>query len=434
MLGSNPSGISPSPGARGLLLAVALCLISCGGGGDAGNSESSSTRPLAGTLDLTFGVAGKLLVPQTAISEMKVDVAGNTYVGSSLNSVIFKIGSQGHLDAAFGSAGQINVPASAMVFDPGGDLYAVGNWSQPRAVFTRFDTAGRLNATFGDGGQTRIAPLAYIDALLRDGAGNLYGVGTTLDIADRGVVVVKVDASGHLVTSFGEDGAVRLPMTGGVSIFGASLDSRGDILIAGGDASDLLFTMKVDALGHLVGSYGTGGRWVSEPCMPVLSQPGASMALDSNDNAYIVATCASSGMPSARVIKLDATGKPATGFGEAGTRSNLFEDVPSRPSGATAVLLDASGNVYVAGTLGNYWGVGECRDSQDVAIVKMDASGRVLEGFGNGGRAVIDLGGYDLGAKIGQDGTGRLYVGAWSRACPTQHPSLLPFIVIRVRN
>jgi hypothetical protein len=292
------------------------------------------------------------------------------------------------------------------------------------------DAAARLDAAFGNGGQIRIGPFTDglgegIRVLLRDTAGNLYGVGQANDYTVGLVVlVVKLDASGRLVPSFGEGGVRLIPLGGEGSGSAASLDSHGDILVVGkeGRASQRLFALKLDSSGRLVETYGTGGRWVSDPCV---DPRGPEVALDTNDNAYVVATCASNGVRGARVFKLDSTGMLVTGFGEMGTKANVFEDVPSRPSGAGAVLVDPSGNVYVAGTLG---------DCGDLAIAKLDAAGRVLGDFGAAGRAVFDLGGNDAAEKIALDGAGRLYVGARSTSCIPERPGLIPFVVVRVRS
>jgi hypothetical protein len=259
-----------------------------------------------------------------------------------------------------------------------------------------------------------------VGALLRNVAGELYAVGTANDYT-RGtlLIVVKLDARGSLATAFGDGGVRLIALPEGISHGpAASLDSRGHIVVAGrGGGSQRVFTLKIDLAGNLVRSYGTDGVWQSSPCGD--TGPGLSLAIEAGDNAFVVARCNGA----ATAFKLDSDGRPVAGFGDLGVKTGFFEEVPSQPSGAGAVLVDASGHLYVAGSLG------ECGD---LAVAKMDSSGHLLTDFGAQGRAVLDLGGNDAAEKIALDGAGRLYIGSRSRSCLPERPGPIPFVVVRL--
>ena len=419
---------------------VAACALSIaascgGGGGDGGTPDSPPTTPVTplpqGQLDRAYGKEGKAVPPLSVYTEMKVDPAGNAYVGSTLNNVTVKFTALGTPDAGFGSAGQVPLPIAAIAFDPGGDLYAaVGQFITERVA--RFDGTGRPVPGFGDARLDMVEP-THVHVVLRDATGNVFAVAGPLNRAAAfHLVVVKFDASGRPVPSFGAGGALLVPVEAvlGTAI-DAKLDSRGDLIIVGKEGVrpgiapsplERVFAVKVDSAGTLVSSYGVDGRWRGERCAGSL---GPAMDLDASDHAYIVDTCLRDGVARPRIVKLDSAGLPVAAFARMGTKEDIFEDVPNKTSGAGAVLVDPAGNVYVAGYIG---------DCADLAIAKIDPAGRLVPAFGTGGRALYELGGDDVPRKIAMDGAGRLYVGVLSPPCISTRPGTIhPFAVVRLK-
>src|SRR5687767_15000837 len=139
------------------LLVIALLLAGCGS--DSGGGEAP---PPSGALDATFGTGGRVTVRPFNVSDMKVDPAGNTYIGASIagRGSVEKLRADGRPDPTFGDGGLVPIGATALALDAAGNLYVGGGRSSPRGTsVTKLDPLGRVIPAFGDAGVAFIAPL-----------------------------------------------------------------------------------------------------------------------------------------------------------------------------------------------------------------------------------------------------------------------------------
>jgi uncharacterized delta-60 repeat protein len=244
--------------------------------------------------------------------------------------------------------------------------------------------------------------------LARDAAGNIYIAGSTASAAgsDGDFVVTKLDASGARVTGFG-DGGKSVVDFGGDDVTEVVLaDASGDIYLAGysdASGSDQFALAKLDASGHLVSGFGDGGK-------RLLDFGGTSSAvfaatLDASGKLYIAGTSNAQGTYDFTVAKLDANGELDAGFGDGGL---AFVAVGASTDDVNGIAIDSNGDIIVAGTM--------LIDgfSGDIAAIKLDASGQLVAGFGNGGKVTRDTGEYEFGFALALDAAGSIVVAGQS--------------------
>lgn len=111
------------------------------------------------------------------------------------------------------------------------------------------------------------------------------------------------------------------------------------------------------------------------------------LAIDPAGNVLVAGTqCASDNDCQMAVTKLDATGVPVASFGVNG--QTLVRFGTNLINSGNAIAIDAGGNVYVGGTTQQDAVAGDA----DFALIKLDASGSLVQGFGNGGKQTIGFG------------------------------------------
>ncbi len=253
--------------------------------------------------------------------------------------------------------------------------------------------------------------------LLRDLQGSLYTTGFCSTAAagssqgNTAIKIIKLDANGNRVTSFGHGGIAMIDTTDFDTANAAALDGNGNMIIVG---STILFDPQpVESFGiwkvscdsgALVASFGNNGAKI----LPMHNYSRAfAVLLDGAGQIYVGGQA---GTPDAvfALAKLDGNGNLVSAFGIGGmatfgTAANSFSNVES-------MALDSSGHLFLAGeTHSNATGA-----NYDFAIVKIDAvSAAPNIAFGNNGLRTFDLGNNDddfLNAAL-LDGSGNIYLG-----------------------
>jgi uncharacterized delta-60 repeat protein len=316
-------------------------IVVAGGGGPASSFCVVRLRAANGTLDPTFGAAGKVVIDFGSDDESayggalqadgKIVLAGDT----RLKPAVVRLKANGALDATFdgdgrktfswGAIGRI----TAAVVAPNGKIL-LGGFSGPEGgniQVARLNANGKLDTTFGTGG------IAGVDfggddfgqALARQADGRILVAGrSTL----AGAVIARLRATGVLDPDFGGDGRVTLP--------------------GGGSAS------------------------------AVLVQP---------DRKIVVAGNAS-GSGAMTVTRLKPDGTPDGTFGTAGTATIDFGSLADLAAGAA---LQADGRIVVAGYT---------QAAEDVAVARLNANGSPDATFGSAGKATVDFGAATFGNAV----------------------------------
>jgi uncharacterized delta-60 repeat protein len=311
-----------------------------------------------------------------------------------------------------------------MVRDPEGNVYLAGDGDAAGAYYAtvvKLDANGQLVPSFGNGGKATInignPADEVIRALARDGAGNLYVAGDDGDAAGNyAFTVIKLDANGYPVTSFGNGGKALVAMGPGSDDYGnaVAVDGIGNVYVAGSSnapGSVQMAIAKLDASGHLVVGFGAGGRTFVGIGGSGYADSANAIALDGNGHLFLGGDTTDDPdlLADMVVVELDSTGNPIADFGTAGIARIHIAD---RNFGtALALARDGSRNVYLAGNTTNF-----IIDSE-MAVVRLDASGNPFvaqlphvgdNGNGNDSR--------DYATSVVLDGGGDIYVGGYTNA------------------
>ncbi len=175
------------------------------------------------------------------------------------------------------------------------------------------------------------------------------------------IYIARFDATGTLVSSFGEAGVLHLPATVGIhpsSTFDVSLQGDGKVLVTG---QDTLTRLNPD--GTLDSSFANGGS---------LALDVHADALVIQDDGKILLAGASGGMAS--VIRLNADGSLDTAFGDQGRVSWGSE---SAPFAVADMIVRADGKLLIGGSQGT------SADGYLAALVQLNPDGRLDHSFGN---------------------------------------------------
>ena len=325
----------------------------------------------AGALDAGFGSGGKVTTPigssddaglSVALqSDGKIVVAGISNNSSDDDFALVRYTTEGTLDASFGSAGKVTTPvgsaddrgASVALQSDGKIVVAgvsrmVGN---DDFALVRYTAEGALDASFGSGGKVTTDFGSSDDsgwsvALQSDGkivvAGYSYN-GSKFDFA-----LVRYTAAGALDASFGNGGKVTTPIGNSYDVaYSVAVQSDGKIVVAGystiGGNEDFAL-VRYTAEGALDAGFGSGGK-VTTP-IGGGEDIGRSVALQSDGKIVVAGYSVFGTNPNIALLRYTAAGAPDTSFGSNGkvtTAIGFGEDI------GYSVAVQSDGKIVVAG-------------------------------------------------------------------------------------
>ena len=394
----------------------------------------------SGDLDPTFGSGGVAVInfsPDDGAFAMARDSADNVYlVGyehSPARVTVAKTNSGGALVAGFGTGGKVvldlgngvNDYGKAVAVDSAGNVYVAASsnaaGSEDFAVI-KLDGNGQLVSAFGSGGKALIdfgaGSSDAAQAIALDAAGNIYVAGATaITPAPADIALAKLDSFGNLAAGFGVGGKMHIDINGR-SDNGSALviDPQGNLYVGGytysstaGDSDAVV--AKVGSNGQLVSGFGTGG--VAQIHLSYSSN-GIALIRDSGGMLYIAGTGTPiSGPQSFVVTKLNASGQPVSGFGNAGTQVIGF----GSSSVARGLAVDSMGNLFVVGSTGSSPTANPAQPDAieggliTAGIAELDVNGNPVVSFGNAGKKIIGLTDYlTLPAGISLRDDDHLYI------------------------
>jgi hypothetical protein len=272
-----------------------------------------------------------------------------------------------------------------LVVDVAGNVYVTGgSWDNDSGdeydyATIKYDTDGNEMwvRRYNEIGSVR----SFANSLAVDAHGNVYVTGysagneTAYDYA-----TLKYDAAGN------ELWAKRYNGTGNYNDFAQSLavDASGNVYVTGSSDGDYV-TLKYDAAGNELWLKRYGG-------FDYYDDHATMVAVDANGNVYVTGWSERNRYLEDYVtVKYDAAGK------ELWVRKYKGAQMHNLPT--TSLVLDASGNVYIAGSSSG-------SVSNDYATIKYDTNGneqwaQTYNGVGNH---------YDVARAIAVDGSGNVYV------------------------
>jgi uncharacterized delta-60 repeat protein len=315
------------------------------------------TRYLSdGTLDPGFGVGGLVTTPVgpgldfsqglTVQSDGKVVAVGAAYNASGSNSdfAVVRYNTDGTLDLSFGTGGMLVMPIGAfhdtawdVVQQPDGKLVVsgdsndlVGSIFKSRVTLVRYASDGSLDATFGSGGVVRTAigtGNAQARALALQPDGKLIVGGA----ASLGELVARYNVDGSLDATFGAGGIAAGLIDGTIDSVALQPDGR---IVA--NSRYLTFrVLRFDINGALDSVFGSGGV--------VATPSGNSYAVVLQPDGKMVAGGLEAGFFKLVRYNLDGTIDPT--FGVSGA-------VTTPSGGLVAMLLDSAGRFVACGYSG----------------------------------------------------------------------------------
>jgi uncharacterized delta-60 repeat protein len=407
-----------------------------------------------GDLDPTFGDAGLSVIDlggSDFVSEIAQRPDGRIVVGGTLatglddsnfDGFVAQLGASGALDASFGAGTGwtrfANSPAdgiSDIAIRPDGRIVAVGNTDADGLVMRLPAAGGSLDPSFGGGDGFATLPFGgddFLSALALQPDGRLVVAGVTFSNATlMGAGPLPIPNVDGIFARLGEtDGFFDDTFAGDGSFgedFGASfmqvddvaLQADGRIVYAGtigGDGPrDMIVGRLLNPSGENDPSFGGGtGRTVID--------------LGGSDNGRSVAI-----QPDGKIVVAGASFAPQAGRADdlavARLLANGLPDPTFAGDGSTTVDLGGSesgGHVAVQPggkilLVGNTTAGTSGKD--DMAVVRLRVDGSLDPGFGTGGRALVDFGGFEFGAAISLRPDGSILVAGDTRAAANGTPS-----------
>jgi uncharacterized protein (TIGR03437 family) len=340
-------------------------------------------------------------IPNFVVNALAFDVSGNLIAAGALQSApassggisagitvgyVAKFDSSGK--SVFAAPVQSVVSALAVAVDAASNIYLTGAApaaaGDSNAIITKLTPAGAPVYTLSVGGSKNDTPRAIgVDA-----QGNTYVAGDTLSLdfpVTPGAAQSKF-AGGASAPGYGAYGDAFL----------AKIDSSGSkILFAtywGGSSSDVAYALAVDAQGN---AYIAGGT--SSVDFPITAN-----AFQTHYGGPPADPAAPDPAGDAFVAKFSPIGAALWSTYWSGTSADV----------AYALTLDASGNVYLAGTTESFAdfpragpGVPTCRQTGGPFVAALDPTGsRLLHSSGMAGL------GYDNGYALALDSAGAVYL------------------------
>jgi uncharacterized delta-60 repeat protein len=265
----------------------------------------------------------------------KIVVVGSTSANNG-EAAIYRLTPQGGFDGTFDQDGALGVGGQsydyglAVVVQPDGKIVMTGYFDGiPLINVYRLNVGGTPDPTFGGNDGIATVPstysYAYDLALQPDGRILVSGSGT--NGVDEDGVVARLTTAGQVDATFGGGGGARIDLGGDETVESISLQPDGDVYALGWADSGVGNTLaKLDATGHLDTSFGTQGvtRITSgvDYAYGVASQPDGKVVVagddgKSNDSAVLLRFLgdAQTAAPAPRVT---CQGKPATIVGTQG--------------------------------------------------------------------------------------------------------------------
>ena len=261
---------------------------------------------------------------------------------------------------------QHDFTATAAALQPGGG-YLVARYVKVGDAWvsgvSRNLADGSLDTSFGNGGTVTV-PFYWNEDLGQQASFSVQRDGSFFASAgypSGEIYIARFDATGALISSFGEAGVLHLPASIGIHPSGTldvSLQGDGKVLVTG---QDTLTRLNPD--GTLDSSFANGGS---------LALDVHADALVIQDDGKILLAGASGGV--ATVIRLNADGSLDSGFGDQG---QVRWGSESAPFAVADMIVLADGKLLIGGSQGT------SADGYLAALVQLNPNGSLDHSFGN---------------------------------------------------
>lgn len=398
-----------------------------------------------GQLDPEFGFGGKMLAAISGTQDSpyalavapdgKIYLAGAANNGTNFDFAVAAFNRAGTLDTTFGQAGRVTQPIgpgsefiTAVAVQPNGRIlvtgYGTGNGGNLDFALARYLPDGTLDPTFGNGGTT-ITPVgsgddrAFALRVLPDGRFLVAGSSRQTDSTDPNNVVttffftvVRYLPNGALDVDFGNGGKTLTPVStvnaDGARASALGVQSTGHIVLAGyantGGRYRFALT-RYNSLGGLDSRFGTNGVLTTTP--GERTDAAFAMAVQSDDKLVVGGYSDTNQGRAFAVMRFLADGSSDTAFGTGGTALIFNPNSSGLTNSLNGLLVHPDGTIFAAGQ--TYDNIRETP-----ALVRLSAAGVPDTQFGPGGLSLAaNLDG--VAYAIGVQTDGRVVFAAESR-------------------
>ena len=377
------------------------------GGTSAQQGVTVTVRGPAGSLDTSFAGGGKAIVPVDIADDYahamavqgdgKIVVAGWGHVTTGYALELVRLQRDGTLDTTFGTAGKVltkigsaAAEANAIAIQADGKILVAGSVNEaPKGksfALVRYNADGSLDSGFGSSGIVTTSfgsqsDEAFAIAVQADGKIVLGGHAMS---ATRGLdfALARYEADGTLDFGFGTNGQVLEAIRAGNvrdSIYAIALQTIGGqqkIVAAGGEGDFAIARFNAD--GTRDSNFGVGER----PDAEFGSVIGAARAvIVGADNKITVAGHVNEDWA---ILQLDADGITDKSFGSGGRVITKLST--TNWDEAQALVRQADGKIVVGGWV--YAGAGS---NGDFAVARYNADGTLDAGYGNAGITITPV-------------------------------------------
>jgi uncharacterized delta-60 repeat protein len=399
----------------------------------------------AGTLSADIGCSLSTSVLMSA--RMVRDAQGSLYLagfcatgpansGQGTSEIkVMKLDANGNRVTNFGNAGIATIntsnydTANAVALDASGDLYIAG--SSRALVNTQFQSVfavwklesggGVLDMSFGTGGvrTINVGTNNYAKALVLDSNGNIYVAGES-SVLDFTFAVAKLNSNGNPVSSFGSGGSTTISTGANTlsSVSALALDDAGHLYLAGeseprdGSGTYDFAVAEINASnGSLVGGFGNAGVRTFDLGNHDDDFVNA-MILDGSGNLYLAgSTSVAIDIDTSRFVAVVVKLSASTSALVPGFASGGIKTIDLTGDGSVAgdLALDGGGHLYVAGQQADIATL-----TSDLFVTKLDTNGNPVVDFGSNGNKMFTISGYDQADAMLLDGNGHLYLAGIS--------------------
>jgi uncharacterized delta-60 repeat protein len=304
--------------------------------------------------------------------------------------------------------------ASAVLLQPDGRILAAGfssNGTNNNFAIIRCKTNGVLDPSFGNAGQV-ITSVGTSNAVAQAAAiqsdGKILVAGYGFSGGNEDFALARYKTNGALDSSFGSSGVILTGLgSGGAKASAVNLQTDGKILLAGqaqvGSATNFAL-LRYATNGVLDNSFGSFGR-VTTDFGNGSSACGYAMALQPDGKILVTGGAALGGVEYVALARYNTNGTLDSSFGSGG---EMITQVGSISDYANAIALQQNGRIIVAGA--SFQGANNA-----YAVLRYNSDGSLDTTFGTGGEVVIGItGNDDVASAVALDSTGRIVIAGVS--------------------
>jgi uncharacterized delta-60 repeat protein len=401
---------------------------------------AAQTQPTAGSLDTSFGIAGKLsLRPayDSKLSSVAVQADGKIVVIGAAGPITYKhlfavmrFNSDGTPDESFGTFGSVITrfqtgpnAFSTIALQPDGKIVVTGQFTtrQPDNTYLydfvvlRFNGDGSPDNGFGKNGEVITDFNGARDAsqtLALQADGKIV-VGGSTSVTHPDLELARYNSDGTLDKTFNSTGLVTTPYAIGIHSFNAlALQADGKIIVAGShyggkDPDGILIRYNND--GSIDQSFGLEGKLILDfggfDFIRTLQTQGDGKILVIGSQRPEWFSEASNLF----LARYNPDGSPDQSFASAGKLIASF----NKYADAYSVVVQGDGKILLAGTSGP-GNPNMVFSLLDFLAVRFNADGTLDKDFGDGGKVLTDFGRLERARAAAVDAKGNIVLAGYT--------------------